>query len=529
MKVLIVDDEKHVREGINLLGEWEQNGITEIYEAGNGEEAIQLIRTLRPEIIFSDMKMPKMDGTQLLEWIKENQPTSKTIVVTGYDDYHYMRKAIHFGSSDYLLKPVDPEILNQTLAKVVKEWRNEEEERNSKTTSYQLINEMKPVYRDRKLTQLLNSDNLKEELYEEFGFSKAQKYLVALVRINRKAIEAFRGDRDLTYFTLLNVMNEILEEKECGIAFRYLANKGEIVIVFWNQFTQIEELLERIYKAILNVINVSCHIAVGIEVDKRNKLMNSYQHAKEVLLNSNILADEKSKVYRQDVIQPQVLKNLFAYSSEIELAIQAGEIRAFEDLISKIAKDYTEGHYLSWGQLLQLENEYLVISNRWFEHFHITGKISKHIEYRVDPFFDQNGTFQLQDYIGRTIREISIFLRKIKRKTVQKSNNVIHEIEKYLEANFDRDVKLQEISNHFYISREYISRKFKQEFNVNISDYIVKIRINRAKALLKNSELKIYEIANMVGYQDDKYFRKVFKKVEGVTPNEFRELHIIQK
>jgi two-component system response regulator YesN len=95
MKALIVDDEKHVREGIKILADWDKNGIHEIYEAGNGEEAIQLIQTIRPEIIFSDMKMPKMDGTQLLEWIKENQPNSKTIVVTGYDDYHYMRKAIH--------------------------------------------------------------------------------------------------------------------------------------------------------------------------------------------------------------------------------------------------------------------------------------------------------------------------------------------------------------------------------------------------------------------------------------------------
>src|SRR3954471_13279959 len=164
MKVLIVDDEKHVREGIDLLGEWEHHGITEIYEAGNGEEAIQLIQTYRPEIIFSDMKMPKMDGVNLLEWIKENQPTSKTIVVTGYDDYHYMRKAIHFGSSDYLLKPIDPEILNHTLETAVDEWKKEALDRERKESSSQLINEMKPVYRDRKLTQLVNSDNLKEDL-----------------------------------------------------------------------------------------------------------------------------------------------------------------------------------------------------------------------------------------------------------------------------------------------------------------------------------------------------------------------------
>jgi two-component system response regulator YesN len=210
MKALIVDDEKHVRDGIKILADWEQNGIREIYEAGNGEEAIQLIQTIRPEIIFSDMKMPKVDGTQLLEWIKENQPNSKTIVVTGYDDYHYMRKAIHFGSTDYLLKPIEPEILNQTLEKAVSEWKKEEAERQRKETSSLLINEMTPVYRDRKLTQLVNSDLLQKDLVEEFGWLKQSRdYIAALVRVNGKTMEAFQGDRDLTYFTILNIINEV--------------------------------------------------------------------------------------------------------------------------------------------------------------------------------------------------------------------------------------------------------------------------------------------------------------------------------
>ncbi|MGK0700807.1 helix-turn-helix domain-containing protein [Priestia flexa] len=92
--------------------------------------------------------------------------------------------------------------------------------------------------------------------------------------------------------------------------------------------------------------------------------------------------------------------------------------------------------------------------------------------------------------------------------------------------NYDRDVKLQEIAERFYLSREYISRKFKQEFQENISDYIVKVRMTKAKSLLKNEQLKIYEVANMIGYQDDKYFRKVFKKLEGLTPNEYRQLSV---
>jgi two-component system response regulator YesN len=526
MKVLIVDDEKHVREGIKLLGAWEQNGITEIYEAGNGEEAISLIQKYKPEVIFSDMKMPQMDGTQLLEWIKENQPTSKTIVVTGYDDYHYMRKAIHFGSLDYLLKPIDPEILNQTLENAVSEWKKEEADRKKIESSTHIFNEMKPVYRDRKLSQLLKGDMMREDVYEELGLLPSQNYLTALVRVSGKTFAEFGGDQDLAYFTILNVINELVIGKECGIGFRNLSTSGEIVIIFWNRFTEIEQLLVHIYRMIKNVLNVSCPIAIGKTVNESSLLIESYQHAKHVLFSRNILENPDKGVYQQVVLKTAPFRNLMDYSASIELAVQAGEMGAFLELIEQIASDYTENNYLSFKQLLSFENEYLVISDRWFKTYQIPVKVSNEIESRVDLFFDENGAFQLEAYKERKKREIALFLKRIKRASDQKNTNVIYEIEKYLQSNFDRDVKLQEISDHFYISREYISRKFKQEFNVNISDYVVKIRIDKAKSLLKNSQLKIYEIANMVGYQDDKYFRKVFKKVEGITPNEYRALYV---
>ncbi|PLS14798.1 DNA-binding response regulator [Bacillus sp. M6-12] len=525
MKVLIVDDERHVREGIKLLGEWEKFGIENILEAANGEEAILMIRDYRPEIIFSDMKMPKMDGIQLLDWIKENQPNSKTVVVTGYDDYHYMRKAIHFGSSDYILKPVDPEVLNNTLENVVKAWKREEAERKSSESSYQLLNQMKPVYRDRILTQFLNNADMKENMYEEFGFHFSRQYTAALVKINGKTISEFKGDRDLAYFTILNVINEILIENDCGIGFRYLSNKGEVVIIFWDKFDRIKELLFQIYRALQKAMDITCPTALGIPVDTRSKLIDSYQCAKQFLYSVNVL-DKKEKVYINEAPLKSPLIDLMAFSSSIELAIKSGEIGAFEEVIEQIAKEFTSPLFLTMKQLIHFEKEYQVISNRWLKKYDIPANESdENIEKRLDIYFDKNGTFQLDKYIERKKREINIFLKLVKRRSSRKNVNIIYEVEKYIQANFDRDVKLQEIADKFYLSREYISRKFKQEFNVNISDYLVKVRMNKAKSLLKNSQMKVYEIAVIAGYQDDKYFRKVFKKITGVTPNEYRDSH----
>lgn len=228
-KVLIVDDESPVREAVKLLGEWERFGVKVVLEAKNGLEAKALIEQERPAVILSDIQMPHCDGIELMEWVHDHASSSKLVVLTGYDEYSYMRRAIQYGSFDYLLKPIDPDVLNDTLSRA-----------------------------------------------------------------------------------LAGVM------------------KG---------------------------------------------------------------------------------------SSE-------------------------------------------------------------------DP---------------------------------------IAQIGTYIEQHFAEELSLQGMSERFYLSREYISRRFKQQYGLNLSEYVLTIRMNEAKRLLETSRQRIYEVAQAVGFSDDKYFRKVFKKQVGVTPNEFRE------
>jgi len=527
MKVLIVDDEKHVREGIRLLANWEENNIKEIYEASNGEDAIELIERYKPELIFSDMKMPKMDGTQLLEWIKKNQPTSKTIVITGYDDYDYMRKAIHFNSFDYLLKPVDPEILNNALKNAVERWNEEELDRKKKVNSDQLINKMKPAYRDRKLTHFLTSRSVNEEVFREFQFYLASEYRVAVMCIMEKTIEQFNRDRELAYFSILNIIAEALNDRRSGIAFRYLANKGEIAIILWNKQEDVDKLLTEIYKKIQRTFDVSCPIAVGGPVGELAKLMDSYEAGKELLYSMNVLEKRTIRVYSGSMLPKLERKSLMKHNAAIKMAMETGEIGAFHDLLEQVAAEYTEDGILTWRQLLYFEKEYRVIGERWYKNYQIAlPEAWDSAENRTDGFFDPDGSFQLEAYKSYIKKEITVFLKKVKRASASKENSIIYEIEKYVVANFNRDVKLQELSERFYISREYISRRFKKEFQVTITDYLTKIRVEKAKSLLVNSSLKIYEIANLIGYQDDKYFRKLFKKTVGVTPNEYRDKQI---
>ena len=521
MKALIVDDERHVREGIKLLADWAGNEITEIYEASNGEDAIQIIESVHPEIIFSDMKMPKIDGTQLLKWMDEHYAEGKTIVVTGYDDYHYMRKAMHYGSSDYLLKPIDPKMLNDTLMRVVQEWKQEEVERKNKQDKNQLINKMKPAYRDQQLTHMINNDPIDKNVLEEFLLIEAKAYTIALMQLSNGAIEQFKGDRDLTLFTLLNVINEELSRHNSGIAFHYVTAKGEIVLLIKRRKEEAVILIRGVHNTLKELLGLSCTITIGLEVTSITQLNLSYQYAKSIMMNRDVSGNQQDKIITDK--KEKEIKSLMGYASSIKMAVQAGELNAFHSLIGQIQKDLTSNNQLSWRQLIHLENEYQMISTRWHKEFNLPMNISTNIEEQINRFIDKNDHFQLEAYKTRKKKEIALFLRRVKRQNTRKSQNVIHEIEKYVKANFHREIKLQEISNHFYISREYISRKFKQEYNINISEYVVSIRMKKAQELLKSSNLKVYDIANMIGYQDDKCFRKVFKKIVGVSPNEYRE------
>lgn len=118
-KVLIVDDESPVREAVKLLGEWGQLGVTKVIEAQDGEEAKRIIAKERPALILSDLQMPRCNGIELMEWVHKEAEATKLIVLTGYDEYSYMRRAIQLGSFDYLLKPIDPDVLNETLARAL--------------------------------------------------------------------------------------------------------------------------------------------------------------------------------------------------------------------------------------------------------------------------------------------------------------------------------------------------------------------------------------------------------------------------
>ncbi|HZH58116.1 MAG TPA: response regulator [Metabacillus sp.] len=521
MKAIIIDDETHVREGLLLLAEWKRFGIQEVFEAKDGEEAQNLIIKHQPEIIFTDMNMPKFDGIELLKWLRKNEITSKIIVISGYDDFHYMRNAITYGSYDYLLKPIDPSLLNETLERAVSDWKKEAFKRESTIETTRVINEVKPLYWDHIFSNVVSNQAISSEtvlkINKEFGVNiNEADCTISLIFISPKIIEKFDGDKNLAFFTLLNICNEIVHSKKSGFCFRNVNEENELVVLLWNSKNEIETL-KKMQTEIYKFSSIKALFSVGKPL---SSIKEAYKSARKTLFKHNMIECPKKNniVYYQDITSGPFL-HLFDFAEDIKWAIQSCSIEQMEEIIQKIFYILESKHVLSYEQVRLWEGQFEILRKNWLKEYNTNEDVTF---YKGTNYWDGKGLFSFEKFKEEKRKEFYELIHLLNDVRYKKETSSIQEIEAFLRKNYEKDITLQEIAERFFLSREYISRKFKQEYHETLTNYLTKIRIEKAKELLENPHLKVYEISYKVGYQNEKYFSKVFKKLVGLTPNEYR-------
>ncbi|WP_163528523.1 response regulator [Halobacillus ihumii] len=377
MKVLIVDDEVNVLEVIRFLGEWEIHGVTKILEASQGEEAKAIIEGESPEIIFTDIKMPGMNGMELIQWLDSISYKGKVIFITGYYDYSFMRHAIKLNSFDYLLKPIEAGAFNETLKEAVETLRKEEQEHQSVEEDYVHL-KLDKIVTSACMGKPFDVNDLLPSL------PAAQHYVMTL----------------LSFY---------------------------------------------------------------------------HMHHAEPYVRS--LADKLTQ---------QKLGNAFSLRNDRNFCL-----------------------------VLTLENEWLTVEKWMSEHIDIPVRLvsSEHPQ----PLRKLSSSF-------RNLREAmdDHQYRSIHRLEDLDIASRMKDIVSYVDNYYMEELSLEKLSKLFFFSREHISRKFKQETGLPLTKYVTKLRINQAKCWLRETDETIYSISLMLGYQDEKYFSKLFKKVTGLTPFEFR-------
>jgi len=532
MKALIVDDERHVREAIRLLVDWQAYGITEVFEAQDADSAIGLIGRENPQIVFTDMIMPGKTGTVLLAWVREHSPRTKTIVISGHDDFDFVRKTVLYGGMDYILKPIDPEQLNEAVRKAAESRKRDDEGSEMELSKAIEINRLRPVYWDKILSNLIDDPSyyasIAETLHQEFGLSDEDRLCRAAVlatdTIHPSTRSKFAGSEDLLLFSLLNICNEIVRRNKSGVAFRQ--EHGGIVVLVWKRTQDAAALLDTVNDGIRQAFGSPLEFGVGGARPIPAGFKQSYYEAVLVLRQRNMRAVRpRIRCFDPDENPRLSTVHLSEFEDRLRIAVRSGREKPIREAVEQWAEQVERMGYINTEQLELWEHEYNVMKTRWLKE--LLGDLPAAPARAPEPVFlpapvDADGCLRVPLLAERLERD----LRKVAEGSARHERHeehVIFEIVKYIEARYAEEITLQELADRFYLSREYISRKFKQQFRENLSDYIERVRMEKAKLLLLNPQYRIAQVAELVGYKDEKYFSKVFKKLEGASPNEYRK------
>ncbi|MDP4097364.1 response regulator [Paenibacillus sp. P96] len=542
MRALIVDDEARVRKAVHLLVDWERHGIQEVAEAGSGDEAIELIRHNKPGLVITDMLMDSGNGLELMAWISEFAGSVKFIVVSGHNDFEFVRSTVRHGGIDYILKPIDAEAINAAVAKAVTEWRAEERERADQQQQNIQLNEIRPVYGEKLLSSLIDDANTAESSLRRLRADQvipeqANRVRLLLLQVDSGdalLLQRFGKDSELLHFSVINICNEFLLPDRRGIAFKYWGAPGEIILMLWNNHEAVAELIEKINQGLLRTLQRRMHFGVAAAGALPQSLPSQYAEANAAIRHRNLL-HSGSYLHTLPTAEPHnggetgnaSCLRFVDVQEDWKMAVLSG---GNEQRIAAAAQKWIDG--LSHGGIVTPEmleqwrsealsfREQLLRETLGDDAGAVLAALVQDDRQHRAP--NTNGySFSLFAWRDWAVDLMSRMSQAISGRQA-KEKRAIRDIIKYIEQHYTSELSLQDIAGRFFVSREYISRKFKQEFGINFSDYLSKYRIDKAKLLMLNPNLKISQIAEMVGIHDVKYFSKVFKKQEGVSPKEYR-------
>lgn len=489
-RVVIVDDEVLIRQGIKHYLDWEQEGFTIVGEASNGEEALQLIEETSPHIVITDVVMPIMDGLQLTEKIKESYEEIAVIILSSFSDFDYVRSTFQNGVADYILKPkLDAKELLRALKQAV-----------------QRIPNFEAIGRSKRETSIEDSIQSILETGESMGTLSLIESHFCLIGVNAK------GNID---DRLLNVLTGY-KYYEIGSAKKdwrtYFINLAEAD--FKDLLQQLKKIAEASKKEDYKTI-----LVVGSLLEDLALLKSSYEAEFQPIKNLQFYFPEKTFLTWLDLVglsEDSASFDLNYFSNSFKRQDFIGAFDYLDEYIQKCATQITlsEQEFKSKVENM-IFNITILLDNLAFQ----------------DSLHDEKyAYFQLvneAENVKEVFEHLNVFKERVR--TVISSQQIepvqtnMKKMLAYIDQFYDESISLKVLANHFHFNPSYLSTYFRNHYGMGLNEYLTQVRIEKAKEHLRNYKVPISEVGHLVGYPDHSYFCKVFKKVTGMSPSKYRK------
>ncbi|UKS26465.1 response regulator [Paenibacillus sp. HWE-109] len=530
-KIILIDDEDEVREGIKRKTDWAACGFQLIGDFDNGRDAYEAVERLQPDAVITDICMPFMDGLQLTSLISANYRDIKVVIVTGYEDFEYAKQAIKLKVKDYLLKPINATEFTEFLRKLRGELDEEQLQREDVSFLRRQFHESMPLLKERFLERLVTSCILEAEIerkFQMFGLSlSGPGYMVLALDIDefhRKAYNDQAAEEELLRFAAYNILHEIAEKEQGGIVFRTRDDK--LIALLSGDMQQIEltcqTLAEHVRHSIEKYLNMTVTMGLGRTYGQLRDLPKSYQEAISAL-DYRFLLGKNRIISIGDMEFGRSLDNLSYTHMEKRLisAIKTGDQAVVTQTVCEWINEMKRAGCLMdrcYGKMNKLLVALMnVLEETGYDEANVLGDHS---------FAELYGKKTLDDmrlWLEALCLELVEVLteKRIKVSQAQMEAAVAYIHEHYA----DEQLSLQQVCNQIYMSMSYFSALFKPHTGMTFVEYVTRHRLEKAKEMLVASQLKTYELAAKVGYNDPQYFSVIFKRNTGMTPKEFRAAH----
>lgn len=519
-KVLIADDEYWTREKIRGMLDWKTYNLEFLEPAENGEEVLERMKEEVPDILITDINMPFVNGVQLIDEVKEKYKDVIVFVISGYDDFEYVRGTLMAGAINYLLKPITKIDLVNAISKALEIISREEENKKQILKASSLI-------QDRELSLLVEREET--PFAPSITINKAMDfagYSLILIKIHdlKEIMSAYEYDMNYLSYSIKKKIKEITESEDLLI-FNHIYRSNEFLIITELDNSEQNKMAIKILNAIKAVTASPISIVISEHTYSIESIHTAYTQCISLLMTrkykkeSTILFSRK-----QDEIVYRDLKNPLGEETENKLKnlLKSGNADAVKLIIFETI-GIRRCEELEW-EYIRLKQTVKRVCNILTD-FKIEQNSPKEIvdlENMVD-LLDKTVECMEVEKLCEVIEEIvETVITEPKEEIAGSIREVVKKAVVYINEKFFEEMSLASLSKYFGVESSYFSKVFRQETGENLMLYIAGKRIEKAKEYMQDQAINLTEIAFMVGYDDYTYFNRVFRKMTGMSPRDYR-------
>ncbi|MFC5451830.1 response regulator transcription factor [Paenibacillus aestuarii] len=510
-KVLIVEDQIHFRKGLIKMIESGSLGWDVVGEASNGQDALVQLDQVKPDLVLTDIRMPIMDGIEFVGHLRKSYPELLVVILTGYKNFEYAQAAVRHGALDLLIKPCTEQDVRQVLSKASGQFYARLSQQH-KALGQQWLEQ------DQALRAICLDLPYAPSMTSELNALLAGSELW-LLQLNHEDFikrDHQKGDRSLLQFALSNIVEELTAQ--AGLKVRLLLVEHDRFVLMAERSGVPESLKVQVEQAVKQYLNIRLHmIPMG--------LLASIEQLAERYGTVLDAARERTDAVMPQAVESHAIPDMLwslnqARVNELEVQLMSAILIGQSDRVQQL-----------------LEQMLTELGHKSLEEVKVQGMaltiaLNKLIQKQFDPDGGEamvsissdmpHSDWSQEQVISWANRQVKSFMLQFNHWQASKSDNVIEKAVLYIEQHYHEECRLTEVAMHVHLNPSYFSALFKKAKGESFTSFVTRYRLEKAALLLRNTDMKIFEIASSVGFDEPNYFTNVFKQRFRMSPKEYR-------